>query len=152
MKSYFLKFNFCLLLLISFLSCEHEEVTVDNSQDTEEKTNSKTYENIDGNYSGVFSVVYNNDSTYSDSVTVYFNDSLNYDCSSKPNRIPAGGNGTYTQNDSTVTFSDINYWTADFDWNLILKGEYNYHLSSDSLIFSAHKNNVGFYKYELLKN
>jgi len=44
-----------------------------------------------------------------------------------------------------------NFWTADFDWNLILNDTYDYAFDGEKLIISADKNNVGNYKYELEK-
>ncbi|MEH3114562.1 hypothetical protein [Pedobacter terrae] len=38
---------------------------------------------------------------------------------------PLGGKGTYTFKNGIGYFEDENVWTADFDWNTILNGEYN---------------------------
>ncbi|SKB49047.1 hypothetical protein [Daejeonella lutea] len=53
------------------------------------------------------------------------------------NRYPAGGSGTFSViNRKEVDFKDENFWTADFDWNLILNGRYSYEIKSDSLILT----------------
>ncbi|MFI5453734.1 hypothetical protein ACHMWN_16465 [Pedobacter sp. UC225_61] len=50
---------------------------------------------------------------------------------------PKLGNGSFKLEDKrTVTFSDKNVWTADFDWNLILNGTYTYQALADSLILT----------------
>lgn len=105
---------------------------------------------LNGNYSGTFTVTYLNGDTFSNPVTVEF-DEGNYQSSRNTDNFPAGGSGTYEKGNSTIEFSDINFWTADFDWNLILDGEYTYTLNENELIISANKNEVGFYKYDLLR-
>ncbi|AKQ44747.1 hypothetical protein TH63_02490 [Rufibacter radiotolerans] len=37
---------------------------------------------------------------------------------------PAIGSGTYKINGQDITFEDERFWTADFDWTLILKGTF----------------------------
>ena len=55
------------------------------------------------------------------------------------NRRPAGGSGDYEiLSNNTVEFTDRNYWTADFDWNLILNGRFTYELKEDSLILTRY--------------
>lgn len=52
-------------------------------------------------------------------------------------RIPAGGGGEFNLVDKEeVQFSDKHVWTADFDWNLILNGQFIYELKNDSLILT----------------
>ncbi len=54
---------------------------------------------------------------------------------------PKLGNGAFVVNDSkTVVFKDKNAWTADFDWNLILNGDYSYQVKGDSLILIKNLN------------
>ena len=42
-------------------------------------------------------------------------------------------------------------WTADFDWNLILEGQYEYQCNGRNLKIFADKNGVGHYEYNLVK-
>lgn len=104
-----------------------------------------------GKYSGVFTVTYPNGATHSNSVTVNFSSSdKSFNCSGNRNDYyPAGGSGSYKIENSKIVFSDTNIWTANFDWNLILNGSYNYTMNGTQLIISAGKNNVGFYQYKL---
>ena len=67
------------------------------------------------------------------------------------NRIPAGGSGNYSIINDKIIFQDVNAWTADFDWNLILHGEYNFSFDGRRLKISANKNDVGYYEYDLKK-
>lgn len=111
-------------------------------------------QNLNGTYSGIFTVKYSDDTTHSNSVTVNFSGMNKYISSGNGNTndfFPAGGSGTYKIEDSKIIFSDTNAWLANFDWNLILNGEYNFSMNQNQLIISANKNNVGFYKYELKK-
>lgn len=82
-------------------------------------------------------------------VTVAF-DQNTYTSSGNPDRIPAGGSGTFNiLNDKQVTFEDKNMWTADFDWGLVLSGTYTYRLSGDSLYLSKYRDDFKVYEYRL---
>jgi len=74
-----------------------------------------------------------------------------YTCTGNRDFIPAGGSGNYSINGSKIKFEDVKYWTANFDWNLILDGEYDYRFDGKHLKFSAFKNDVGYYEYDLEK-
>lgn len=60
------------------------------------------------------------------------------------------GSGTYeVLNNNTIRFKDVNLWTADFDWNTILSGDYNYEIKGDSLIMTKKTNATNMYQYRL---
>jgi len=66
---------------------------------------------------------------------------------------PKTGNGTFKVEDKmNITFNDINVWTADFDWNLILNGTYTYEALGDRLILTKKLANTSasadFYYYQ----
>jgi len=103
---------------------------------------------LTGEYSGTFTVEYNSGDTFSNAVTVVF-DGNRYTCSSGTNRIPAGGSGTYYIDGAKIVFMDENMWTADFDWNLILSGEYDLSATETGVEISSMKNELGFYQYTL---
>ena len=106
---------------------------------------------LNGAYEGTFTVEYlANGQTFSNPVTVNFSGD-SYSSTSEADRFPAGGNGTFEMGENSVTFSDENFWTADFDWNLILSGEYTVTETDTQIILSATKNDVGIYTYELMK-
>jgi len=48
---------------------------------------------------------------------------------------PALCHGTYKIENNKIIFTNLCVFTADFDWSLILSGDYDFSLSSDSLIF-----------------
>lgn len=50
-----------------------------------------------------------------------------------PTRKPATGSGNYSSKDGIANFTDSNVYTADFDWNLILNGEYTMEISGNNL-------------------
>ena len=103
----------------------------------------------DGKFKGTFTVTYRNDRKSGKTTLVFENG--RYTCSGNPDRIPAGGSGTYSIDNGKITFVDENFWTADFDWNLILGGQYDYQFDGKNLIIYADKNDVGHYEYRLVK-
>lgn len=83
-------------------------------------------------------------------VSVTFTENT-YLTSSNPNRIPAGGSGVFELGeDSSIKFTDQNMWTADFDWGLILNGNYKYKVKGDSLILQKQaQEGIKTYEYRL---
>ncbi|SRX72822.1 hypothetical protein [Aequorivita antarctica] len=138
MKNGIYKIILIAILSLAFNSCKNDD---DNNEN----------QNLNGNYSGTFTVEYLNGDTFTNPVTVSFDGENNYQSSGDSENIPAGGSGTYEKGNSTIDFNDINIWTADFDWNLILGGEYDYLLNGNELTISANRTELGLYKYELVK-
>ena len=103
----------------------------------------------DGTYKGTFTVTYSSGTQNAQTTLVLKNGK--FSCSGNTNRIPAGGSGTFSFDNKKITFNDENSWTAEFDWNLILRGNYDYTFDGKNLIISADKNGVGNYKYDLEK-
>jgi hypothetical protein len=103
----------------------------------------------DGTYKGTFTVTYNS-GTQIGQTTLELNNGK-FSCSGNTNRIPAGGSGTFSSDNKKITFNDENTWTANFDWNLILSGKYDYTFDGKNLTISVDKNGVGNYKYDLEK-
>ena len=60
-------------------------------------------------------------------------------------KYPALCNGTFTTKKDRITFENSFAWTADFDWSLILSGDFNFLCNGDSLIIS--KANLTPYEY-----
>lgn len=133
MLRYF-KLSILIILLFTFFGCIKKDLINPS---------------LKGTYSGTF---YYSNSTlgffpaglYSAPVTVTFSENK-FNCTSGPNSIPAGGSGTFEILDRNIQFKDSNNWTANFDWGLILNGNYSYQIKSDSLIFT--KNTI--YQYRL---
>jgi len=105
---------------------------------------------LEGTYTGNFTVVYENGSEYSNPVIVTF-ESGSYTSSDGENRVPAGGSGTYEIEEGIISFTDDSFWTAEFDWNLVLHGEYNISHTKAEIRLTANKNDVGTYTYVLNK-
>ncbi len=114
---------------------------------------------IDGNYKGLFYYIPPNGTQVTKSeeeVTVNLN-AKEYTSSGSTNRVPAGGTGKYTVlNNNEVQFNDERVWTADFDWSLILNGNYRYEIKKDSLILTRNfeicsfcNTTKGLYQYRL---
>lgn len=102
---------------------------------------------IDGTYKGTFTVIYSSGPQTGQAILELKNG--RFSCLGNSNRIPSGGSGTFSSDNNMITFNDENFWTADFDWNLILSGKYDYSFDGKKLKFSADKNGVGNYKYDL---
>lgn len=97
-------------LLITISSCSGDETM--------------TAIELNGEYSGTFTVKYESVDIFSEPVIVTFSGD-EYVSSVGPNRFPAGGNGTFELKENSVEFKDRNIWTADFDWGLIFSGTYD---------------------------
>lgn len=124
-----------ILFSLLFLSCDQDDEA------------SKFIET--GTYIGSFTVVYGSEKK--SGTTMLKLENGKYTSSGNPDRIPAGGSGSYSIKDNKIIFSDENFWTADFDGNLILSGEYTYTFNGKKLKISANKNDVGYYEYDLSK-
>lgn len=136
---------FPIILTFSLLlfSCNKEGHNTDDTKEVVQKI-------PDGSFTGSFTVQYRS-LTKTGSITLELRNG-NYTCSGNYDRIPAGGSGAFSIETGKIRFIDKNVWTADFDWNLILNGQYNYTFDGNKLTISAEKNNVGQYVYNLQKN
>lgn len=103
---------------------------------------------IDGLYKGTFTVEYSWGTKSAETLLELKNG--RFSCASNTNRIPAGGSGTFTFRATKAIFQDENFWTADFDWNLILNGEYKFSINGKRLILFTERPS-GKYKYDLEK-
>lgn len=74
--------------------------------------------------------------------------------SNSPERYPVIGKGSYTATGDAITFRDSLYYTADFDWSLILAENYAYYTKGDSLIILRQYPGIQFMKdvYRLKKH
>ena len=120
-----------------------------------DKGNEVEYGDLEGVYTGTFTLRYCSDVpewwywNYTSGETTLELKNGKFTCTGNPNRIPAGGSGNYSINNNKIIFEDVNYWTANFDWNLILNGEYDYTFDGNNLKFS--KVLCSHYEYDIKK-
>ena len=62
-------------------------------------------------------------------------------------KFPALCNGTYSNSSNAMTFENACVWTADFDWTLILGGDWTYTFNGNLLIMTKSNGD----KYTLTK-
>lgn len=85
---------------------------------------------INGEYVGIFERGGNNSN-----VELTFNNG-NWTGESEIVKFPALCNGTYSKSGNVISFENSCPWTAEFDWTLILGGEWNFSLNGNSLILT----------------
>jgi xanthosine utilization system XapX-like protein len=103
-----------------------------------------------GIYIGKFKVIYSQDKRVHQGNVILTLQADTYSCSANKNRIPAGGSGSYSIKNDKIVFEEENMWTADFDWNLILKGEYSITFTGKKLTLRAQRAG-GVYEYQLTR-
>jgi hypothetical protein len=85
-------------------------------------------DHISGNYLGVFE---RNGET--STVEIRFINGT-FIGESEIEKFPAICNGVYSTEENRITFTNNCVWTADFDWSLILSGEWTYSRNRSELI------------------
>lgn len=103
-------------MLIVAISCKKEETQIQT--------------NLNGTYIGIFER-----KGESANVELTFKDGSFNGKSEKAN-FPAICNGTYTISGNNITFTDSCFWTANFDWTLILKDHWEFNLNNKALILT----------------
>lgn len=101
-----------------------------------------TYSDINGNYTGFFER-----GERTGEVSLSFNDGI-YTGATEFAKFPAICEGNYVVNNNTISFSNVCIWTAEFDWSLILNGDWRFTLQDNELILT---NKIGD-RYVLDKN
>lgn len=113
-----LKFIILIGLFLTILACSDDE----------------TQHIIEGEYSGIFE----RDGNTSGVELSLLNGT--FSGQSEIIKFPAICSGRYTVTNNVITFSNECPWTAEFDWSLILNGEWNYQYNNDTLIMT---NSIG---------
>jgi hypothetical protein len=108
--------------LVSFGSCnENAEPTILSQE-------------LEGNYSGTFQRF--SGETAGEIALVELNfENGNWEGTSSKQKYPALCNGTYKIENQEITFTNACFWTAEFDWTLILSGTYKFEQSQNTLKF-----------------
>lgn len=109
-----IKIAFLVILVAVVLGCNKDENNIET--------------NINGNFIGTFERSGN-----ISNVEISFNNGA-YSGQSDLDRFPALCNGSYLISGSIITFENACVWTADFDWTLILKGNWTYSMNNNELI------------------
>jgi hypothetical protein len=77
-----------------------------------------------GEFSGTFVGTFSRTGMDTAAVTIEFGDNK-FSGQSVQSKYPAICRGSFALHENTITFTDSCVWTADFDWTLILNGNYN---------------------------
>jgi len=97
---------------------------------------------LDGTYTGVL-VITNSVKSVPETrpISITLKDGrFNIKPNANANLKPSGGKGTYTFKNGIGYFTDEGIWTADFDWNMILNGEYDIRSSGIDLTLRRRTN------------
>jgi hypothetical protein len=90
-----------------------------------------------GTYNGIYSITHDYNSVFSFTesgpATFTFTDT-SYHCHGEEYLLPPGGGGEYEIMGNVMVLHDMVDHTAEFDWTLILDGEFNYSLDGNNLI------------------
>ena len=151
MQRLFLMIIPALICGLVFTCCGSKVATNDNTK-TEKMSKKASIPIMEGKYSGTFTVKYfvempSTWGTGSGKTTIELKNGK-FTCTGNPNRVPAGGSGSYSISDGKIKFEDENFWSADFDWGLILSGKYDYTFDGKKLKISAKYENA-HYEYDL---
>ena len=108
----------------------------------------------EGKYSGTFTVKYFVEMPASwgrgsGNATIEFKNGK-FTSTGNPNRVPAGGSGSYSINNNRITFNDELIWSSDFEPGLVLSGVYEYTLNGKKLKLIK-KYDFAHYEYDLEK-
>ena len=102
------------MLVLAIVSCNKD----DNNIET----------NINGNYTGTFK---RNNSI--SNVQISLNNGI-FRGQGDVEKFPTLCNGSYSISGNTITFENACPWTAEFDWTLILSGNWTYGIDNNKLI------------------
>ena len=97
------------------------------------------FRSVDGNYRGTFTRA----SQTSEVDLVLDNGRF----SGSADSVARIGSGSYDINSGEIEFVDENFWTADFDWSLILNGTWEFEKNGRELVLTHERGDV----YRLIK-
>lgn len=97
-----------------------------------EKENGLT---LAGEYSGTFYRTRDNIKILESSITLNF-DSGSFSGGGENNQAPAICRGKYSHNENEINFTNECFFTANFDWTLILSGKFSITETDESIILS----------------
>jgi hypothetical protein len=129
-------FAFILLLAVAAGSCKK------NDNNTETKP--------EGTYTGTFQRKVSGNGEISN-VSLTFSAGA-WNGQSQFAKYPALSHGTFSINGNKVSFQNESAWTAEFDWSLILNGDYNISTSGNTLSITKTYSNGMVDVYTLAKH
>ena len=131
------------ILIFGCVSCEKQGNLIASTPE----------ESIKGTYIGTFERITSAGLNPVSNVIITFADST-WNGQSDIGGYPTLCNGTFKISDNKIVFSNICAWTTDFDWSLILSGEWEFVKNGDSLTFTkkygTQTNNPYYDIYQLI--
>lgn len=106
-------------MAVAFSACEKDSDDESNAPDQ-----------LYGRYKGTF----HRTGTDSSEVNIFFKSDGKYEGSSSERNYPAICGGSFNLDGNRIEFTDSCSWTADFDWTLILDGNYTISTTGDNRI------------------
>lgn len=126
------------IIALLFSSCNEEDGQLENRFE-------------EGTYSGTFIRNWPSGQSNTANITMTFEDNK-WSGSSNIPKFPALCRGTFSITGNKITFQNECPWTAEFDWSLILSGEFTLEKSGKELEFSNYNRSATFTDhYKLIK-
>ena len=104
---------------------------------------------LEGSYEGIFIMTCTDCTPQSTDVVLDF-DNSQFTGSSNSRNLPAIGTGAFSIKENNIQFTNASFWTADFDWSLILDGNYKCTFKEETLQLER-KLGKHTYTYQLKK-
>ena len=131
------KLSLYLFLLVAITSCK-EDIVKETSE-------------IEGTFTGTFIRSSPNARYAPSEVTLTFSDG-EFQGDSETVKYPAICNGTFLIEGENITFSNSCPWTAEFDWTLILSGEFTYEWRGEELVIEKRNGDLHDYYFLTRQN
>jgi hypothetical protein len=125
---------FTLILVLTSLACDHGVDPIRPIQI--------------GDYVGTFSIKAENGTTQTGGVIFGFHPTK-YICIPEKAYLPPSGAGSYRLDENTITLTDTVAHTAEFDWTLILNGDFTY--SNDGNKITLIQNDIKYRRVRTLE-
>ena len=132
-----MKINHLFFFLLIFWSCKSEETPV--------------LTKIEGTYTGQFYLAVPNSNFVSSDIILTFENGR-FSGTASRSKYPAICRGTYEIVGNEIKFTDECIWTAEFNWGLILSGNFKYTVKDGKLSNLTKKEGENSYVYNLSKS
>jgi len=98
---------------------------------------------MEGTYAGTFTITLEDGQTQTGNVTFTFTGS-SYSCVSQERYLPPNGAGAFRTMGRIIRIKDTSLHTAEFDWTLILNGDFSFTLDGSRLVLQ--QNDTRFHR------